>query len=483
MKDESPDTSRARALPAWPSPHAAWYAVAVLLLAYTIGFVDRAILTTLVEPIQADLHINDTQLGLLNGFAFVIFYVTLGVPLGLLADRTNRKWLITGSIALWSLMSMACGVASSYTQLFLTRVGVGIGEAGLSPASYSLIADYFPPEKRSAALGVYNLGIFVGSGLALLGGGAVVALIGARPYIAVPLLGALRSWQVVFLAVGAPGLIAAAIACTVREPARRLEKGAAAISDFRAEWARTWRHILSRPKVYLLHTIGFGFLGVPFNVTVLWARPYLSRHFGMAPSHAAYLVGLILVIAAGIGITAGSRVSDELQARGHVDATIRVGLGAALILLGWVIALPFMPTLTGALVVLSGTMFFGAFSYGAAPAALQLITPNRMRAMTSALYLVLVNLVGLMAGPVITGALTDYVFRSPGAVGFSGAIVSATSVMIAAIAFAALRKPFRAAGRALCILKHRSRHDNALHQRHRKRLPHLHSAGRAGACL
>ena len=448
MADESSVDAGAEQARPWPSPVVAWSAVAVLLLAYAMAYVDRAILTILVEPIQADLHINDTQIALLHGFAFVIFYVSLGIPLGYLADRGNRKWLVVGSIAVWSAMTAACGFTRSFAQLFAARIGVGVGEAGLSPASYSIIADYFPPTRRSAALGVYTLGIYLGSGAAIIGGGVIIGLIGGQPTINVPLLGVIKSWQAVFMVVGAPGLLVAALAATVREPARRIKPAAGAVSrTLGGEWSATWIQLLRHPRAYGLHTIGFAFLGVPFNVTLLWARPFLSRHFGQSPTNAAYVVGLMMLVFASLGVTLGSAAADRLQRR-QSDATIRIGLVAAIALLIPVVALPFMPTLPGAIAALGAILFFGAFAYGAAPAALQLITPNRMRAMISAIYLVLVNLIGLMAGPVATGALTDYVFHDHEAVGYSAAIVCAASVLIAALAFIGLLKPFRAAALA-----------------------------------
>ncbi|WP_394760449.1 spinster family MFS transporter [Phenylobacterium sp.] len=433
------------AQPAWPGPATAWYTVGVLLLAYTLGYVDRSILTILVEPVQADLHINDTQLGLLHGFAFVIFYVTLGVPLGYLADRSNRKWLIAGSIALWSVMTAVCGLTRTFGQLFAARIGVGIGEAGLSPAGYSLISDAFPPNRRSLALGIYTIGIYLGSGLAILGGGLVVGLIGARPTVDIPLLGAIRSWQLVFMIVGLPGLLVSLLAITVREPVRRLKATDMVQGGFAANWASTWAQIGRHRRAYGLITLGFAFLGVPFNVALLWARPYLSRHFGVTPSQGAYLVGFTMLIFATSGIITGSLVCDRLQSKGRQDATVRIGLAASLLVLAPVIAFPLMPSLPLAIAALAVVLFFGAFAYGAAPASLQLITPNRMRATVSALYLVLINLVGLTAGPLITGALTDYVFHDKAAVGVSAAIVGAGSAVIAAVAFGLLFRPFRAA--------------------------------------
>ena len=276
------DTVDARAQ-SWPSPVAAWYAVIVLLIAYAVGYVDRAILTIVVEPIQADLHINDTQLSLLHGFAFVIFYVTLGVPLGYVADRTKRKWLVVGSIAVWSVMTAACGLTRSFGQLFAARVGVGVGEAGLSPASYSMIADYFPPEKRTAPLGVYAIGIYLGSGLAILGrrpgsGHDRRAPQRRGAYIGPGALLAAR-----FHDRRRAGLLVAALAATIREPVRRHAPidtvGGGTMVEFRSTLAHIGRHI----KAYALLTVGFSFLGVPFNVALLWARPYLTRHFDWRP--------------------------------------------------------------------------------------------------------------------------------------------------------------------------------------------------------
>ena len=420
----------------------------MLLLAYTLSYMDRAILTILVEPIQADLHINDTQLGLLHGFAFVIFYVTLGIPLGYLADRTSRKRLVVASIALWSLMTAVCGLTRTFGQLFAARIGVGVGEAGLSPAGYSLIADYFPPNRRSAALGVYAAGIYLGSGLAIVAGGLIVGLVGGRPTVETPVLGAVRSWQLVFFCVGLPGLLVAALAATLREPARKLKESDPTIGGFATQWRRSWAQIGRHRRAYALLTVGFSFLGVPFNVASLWARPYLSRHFGVTPSRGAYLVGFTMLIFATAGIVTGSLLCDRLQSSGQNDATARVGLAAALLVLAPVIVFPMMPSLPLAVAALALMLFFGAFAFGAAPASLQLITPNRMRATISALYLVLVNLVGLTAGPLMTGALTDYVFHDKAAVGVSAAIVGAASAITAAAAFAASMRPFGAAVRA-----------------------------------
>ena len=436
---------------AWPEPKTAWYAVSVLLIAYTFAYIDRAILTILVEPIKRDLGINDTQVALLHGFAFVIFYVTLGLPIGYLADRINRKKLIVASIAFWSLMTAGCGMVKSFGGLFAMRVGVGIGEAGLSPASYSLIADYFPPARRSLALGVYTIALYLGGGLAILIGGLVVKLVGESPSVIVPLIGEMRSWQVVFLIVGLPGLLVALLACTFDEPIRRYSAegnpasaGTASESaSFVASWRKMWAHIGRFKKTYSLYFLGFSFLGVPFNVTLLWGRPYLTRHFGMPPPDAAYLIGGLMLVCATLGIISGSYLADRLQARGKQDATVRVGLIAGCAVLLPMMLFPFLPTITTTAIALGLLLFFGAFAYGAAAAGVQLVTPGSMRAIVSALYLLVVNLVGLMMGPTATGFLADYVFKDPGSIGYAASIVGTTCAALAAIIFAVLLRSYR----------------------------------------
>jgi MFS family permease len=221
-----------------PSPAYAWFVVGVLLLAYTLSFIDRMILSLLVGPIRADLGISDTQMSLLMGFAFAIFYSLLGVPLGWLADRGNRKALIVGGVAAWSLMTAVCGLARGYGGLFLARIGVGVGEATLSPAAYSMLGDYFPRERLGRAMAVYSIGVPLGSGVALVAGAFVVRFVTEGAPVPLPLLGALEPWRLAFLIVGLPGLLVAAlIALAIREPARRGPGAAAAgPGEFTAWW-------------------------------------------------------------------------------------------------------------------------------------------------------------------------------------------------------------------------------------------------------
>src|SRR6266851_3833712 len=204
-----------------PSLRYAWYVIFILMVCYTLSFVDRQILSLLVGPMKRDLAISDTRIGLLQGLAFALFYGLMGLPLGRLADTRNRRNVIIVGVVLWSFLTGACSAARSFWSLFLARMGVGVGEATLSPSAFSLITDYFPKEKLGLALSVYSMGIFIGSGLALIAGGSVVDAVTRIPAVTLPFLGAVAPWRFTFLIVGAPGLAIALLLFSVREPVRR----------------------------------------------------------------------------------------------------------------------------------------------------------------------------------------------------------------------------------------------------------------------
>ncbi|MFY9571890.1 MAG: MFS transporter, partial [Blastocatellia bacterium] len=205
----------------YPAIGYAWYVVGVLTLVYIFSFIDRQILSLLVRPIRRDLGISDFQMSLLMGFSFALFYTFFGLPLGRLADSRSRRTIIAAGFTVWSIMTAACGLARNFAHMLLLRMGVGVGEAALSPAAYSMITDYFPPRRRATAISVYSMGIYIGSGLAFIVGGLVAGAASAQETWDLPLVGATRPWQVVFFIVGLPGVLLALLMYTVREPVRR----------------------------------------------------------------------------------------------------------------------------------------------------------------------------------------------------------------------------------------------------------------------
>jgi MFS family permease len=228
----------------------AWFVVAVLALANAVSFIDRLILSLLVQPIKAELAISDTAFSLLAGAAFAIFYATMGLVIARWADRYSRKWIITTGIALWCSMTALAGTARSFAELFGYRVGVGVGEATLSPSAYSMLAGYFPPQRLSLAIGVYSIGVTGGTGLAFLLGGAAISWVTSLGTIELPLLGSIGGWRLVMLVVGTLGLPVALLMLLVREPARA-QRTPASFAEVRA-------HLIDNLDRYGYMLIGYG---------------------------------------------------------------------------------------------------------------------------------------------------------------------------------------------------------------------------------
>ena len=394
-----------------PSLRYAWYVVAVLMIAYISSFVDRQVLTLLVKPLKRDFHITDTQYGLLVGLSFAIFYTFLGIPIGRLADRHSRKRIIVWGITIWSLMTALCGMAGSYNQLFLARIGVGVGEAALSPAAYSLITDLFPRHKLGTALAVYNIGVYLGSGLSILLVALVLKLISVDGLWTLPLIGNIFPWQSVFFLVGLPGLlIVILIALTIREPHRAI-KGTVAIpvADLLAYYRQNQRAIL-----HLF--FGIAFMAFSSYSVTAWVPTLLERKYDLTASQAGLLLGGIITVFSTAGVLFGGRYGDRLTKQGVQDAKMRVGFvgmsfGATLgilLLAGFLFEIVSLPVLIGLLILLC---FFTAMPFGSATAAMQEMVPASMRATFSALFLFVVNIIGLTGGPSMVGVLNDQLFH------------------------------------------------------------------------
>jgi len=285
-----------------PFPRAgyAWYVVGVLTLANASAFVDRQVLGLLVAPIRRDLGITDTQMGVLYGLAFALFYTLLGIPLGRLADRGSRRAIVAMGIAAWSVMTVLCGVARTYEQLLLARFGVAIGEAALAAPALSLIADYFAPSRRATALSVYSLGIYLGAGLANLAGAAVLARLDGHAVLQWPIVGTIRPWQSVFVIVGLPGLIVAMLMATVREPRRR-ETGqpndALAFSVI-----EVLRHLRGNRAAFLCHNLGYALFAMVNFATAAWLPTHLIRTYGWSAAQAGLTLGTLTVTVGVAGV-------------------------------------------------------------------------------------------------------------------------------------------------------------------------------------
>ncbi|MCR5879841.1 MFS transporter [Phenylobacterium sp. J367] len=344
------------------SPAYAWYVVGVMLLAYTLSFIDRMILSLLVGPIKADLGISDTQMSLLMGFAFAIFYSALGIPLGWVADRRPRRGLIVAGIAAWSLMTAACALARGYVGLFLARIGVGVGEATLSPAVYSMLGDYFPREKLGRAMAVYSIGVPLGSGIALMAGSLVVKIVTEGPPVALPIVGELAPWRLTFLWVGLPGLLVALlVALTVREPPRQGDASKTARGEFVA-------FLRSHPAAIASHFGGMSLIALVMYGAMAWIPQFLHRTYAMPVPEAGLWFGVATATCGAAGLLIGGWLADRLYRRGFKDAHLRVIRLNAILLLPLFVGMALAPTAGLALWMMVVAMLVGTIHGGVAGA-------------------------------------------------------------------------------------------------------------------
>jgi len=431
------DFSAAHSASDWPSPARAWTTVFILMAAYSVAFVDRQILTLLVEPVQRDLKITDTQFSLLSGLAFTLFYTVMGIPFAWVADRKSRRQLIVFSIAFWSLMTAACGMAGSFLTLFLARIGVGVGEAGLSPAAYSLISDSFPTVKRARPLGVYAIGSIAGVGLALIIGGAVIQWAITAPPVHLPVLGELRSWQLAFLMVSLPGPFLALLMMAVREPKRHEkpailgEAGPTLISFLRRRWA---------PFVFL--SLGYSLIGVSVAAYLTWTPAMMVRSYGWQIGQVGAAYGVILLTFSTSGILLGGWLADRMASKGKVDAVPRVAIIGAALALPFAVGAPFAPTGMLCMATIAAMSFTFGLTQGLPAPSMQAIAPNRLRARVMALYLLIGNVIAFTVGPTGVAMISDYWLKDPAKIGHAVGIVTAVCVPLGIVSLFAARKGY-----------------------------------------
>jgi len=406
----------------YPSASYGWYVVVILTLTYTVSFVDRQIMALMVGPIRRDLEITDTQMSLLLGLAFAIFYTLLGIPIARLADRFSRRGIIAAGITIWCLMTAGCGLARNFIQLFVARVGVGVGEAALSPSALSMISDYFPKATRARAVAFYTMGITFGVGLAMIVGGKVITVVENAPNVVLPVVGELHAWQTVFILVGLPGLVMAALMATVKEPARKERyqsdgggEGAAVDHSLR----KALGFFGSRWKMYGSHFFGMSVVGILSYGFFAWIPTMFIRTWNWSVLDIGLAYGTVTLIAGPSAVVLASWLAEKLMRKGLDDAHMRAALYLNLLGIGGAVLTPIMPTPQLALVMLLPMTAGTIAATAAGISALMIVTPNQLRAQASALYYFVINLLGLTAGPTGIALFTDYVYKNDALVRYS----------------------------------------------------------------
>ena len=427
----------------WPSRQRAIYVIGVLFVLTLLSQLDRQLPALVVKPLRKEFGLTDTGFSLLQGYAFAAFYTLAGLPLGRLVDSGNRRNIICCGLLAWSASTALFAFGSSYLQLLLARMGVGIGEAVLAPAAYSMIADHVMPARRGKALAAYYVSIAIGSGASLLLGGWLLSVIPAQG-LSVGSLGLLPAWRVAFLAAAVPAIpLAVLLLLSVREPARHEDHLAAppvvtpSLRDFAAHLrahAATFGRVLLYPA--LLSIIGYGALA--------WAPALFDRRFGMPPSTSGVILGLIVAGAGASGTLLSGTLSDAWKARGVEAARLRVALvGLSLASLP-AIAWPLMPTPDLSFSLLFLTVLGLALAQSAAPSAIQEIVPNRMRGQAIAVYLLLAGLLGIGLGPTTVALVTDRIFHDDHALPWSLALTAAPAALFGLWILGSGLKPYAA---------------------------------------
>jgi len=406
----------------YPSPVYGWYVVIILTVAYAVSFLDRQILALLVQPIKSDLGINDTQISLLLGLAFAIFYTVLAIPLGRMADHRSRRGMIAIGITVWCLMTAACGLAKNFIQLFIARIGVGVGEATLNPAALSMISDYFPRERRGKAVAFYSLGISLGGGIAMLVGGQVIGYVSNAPAVSLPVVGELAAWQTVLMWVGLPGLVIAVLMGTVKEPVRQDKLQVQDQSDESGDVmpiGQVIQFLLQRWRTYITLFMGMSVVTIIGYAYMFWIPTMFVRTWGWTIPEISKAYGLVVLAAGPTGVALGGWLGDGLYRRGHRDGHMRATLVGVLILIGFSIAAPLMSSPGWAVAMLFPATVGAAMPSATGAASLMMIVPNQMRAVTAAMYYFVISILGLVLGSTSVALVTDYVFADDTALRYS----------------------------------------------------------------
>jgi MFS family permease len=398
---------RATTVDAERQSHRGWYTVFMLSIVVMLAHIDRGVIALLVQPLKRDLGFSDTEVSILVGFAFTFPYVVIGLPMSRVVDRGVRKHLIAGSLAVWSVATAVCGLAHNFWALFFSRAVIGGAESINTPATISMIADAVPRHRLARAYSIYHAGFTAGAALSLVIGGLLIGLLADVPPISLPGIGIIRNWQLVFMIVGIPGLIVAAVlVITVPEPARRGGKrpGGYPLRE-------VFNSVLSQRTLHLSLLPAMVLLAIMTNAVLAWQPAFYERTYGWGPEMAGPMLGVVALGASALGLLVGAPLCELLGKR-HDDANLRVLFIAQLLALPLVAAGPLMPNPWLALACGGIGTFCSVMGGPAFVSALQLATPNEMRGQINVMYATLVNVVGGSLGPTLTGLLSDYVAPS-----------------------------------------------------------------------
>ena len=414
----------------YPAKKHSYSAVAILTLAQIFAFIDRQIPSMLVEPIKQDFNLTDSQIALLGGAAFSIFYAIMALPIGYAVDRYQRTKVLGTGIFLWSLMTALAGLANSFGKLFGARIGVAVGEAVMAPTSVSLVSDSFPENKQGKPMGIITAGVYIGIGITLLGGGILIDYLTSIGGITLPLIGYLKPWQATFMIVGIPGLLLAIAAFYLKEPKRLEEQTDKQLKDRK----NVFLHLKEHRKTLIPMFGGLIFMALIFYSFSFWAPTMMIRTFDISLTEVGFILGMITIISSITGTIAAGSAVDYLRNKNYSDAPVRAAMIAVILALPPVISLSFVQNELGAWICIALYLLFISSFAPLGLLAISGVSTGNVKGQTAAIHAFLMMAFGLSLGPQLTAFFTDFVFVDPNllinSVSLTGLIVLPISALL-----------------------------------------------------
>ena len=422
----------------WPKPIYAWFFTSILLFAYIISFIDRQMINYLVVPIKEDMGLTDFEISFIQGWGFVLAYIIFSIPFGRIVDKVNRVRVLIGGIIIWSVATAACGFSKNSWQLVLSRSGVGAGEAALTPASWSIISDLFPVEKRSFPMSIYLMGPYIGQGLSLLFGAQILRIYNEPVTLFESII--VQPWQIIFLIIAVPGIILGLFMFSLKDPERK--EGLTGDREENESIREVFSYIIKNIGAYMPLLIGSAFIIVLLYGLQSWVPTFLHRIHGWEHTRIGDQYGLVALFAGSLGVISGPVFERYLTKLNYNPPIIILCIitSIALTILGPITFLSLSSDIV--LIGIFVTSFFITFPLALFATSLQNITPNQYRGVVSGLYVFTVNIVGYGLGPMVVAFFTDKVFKSEMAIDLSMATMFLICGPISFFIFYFGRKPF-----------------------------------------
>jgi MFS family permease len=437
----------------------AWLLVFVLFCASVASYLDRNILSLFVGPIRSEIGLSDVQISLLQGLAFALFYAVMGLPFGRLVDRRTRKNIVAIGILLWSFMTICCGLSTNFGQLFFARMGVGIGEACLAPAAFSMIADSFPRQQRGRAIAAYNMSNFIGVGTSLVFGGLVISMLTRIREMGWLDLHSIQTWRLVFIISALPGILISLFVFALREPERRevvpLHAGAA------TQGVRLFPHLARHKEAFASVFLVYMLTAMVGYIIVAWAPSFYMRHFGMAAASVGFTMGVVTIATGVSGCLLGGVVSDRLAAAAITGGRFCIPLFWWPLGVVAIVGMTQVANVTISFGYLGLLTFSSALAFSSAQAVIHDVVPNQIRGQATALYFIFVGIIGLSMGPTLVAFVTEHVLHDSKRLGSALVMVVVPIALIGFVACIAGQRSYHRAKREMTDTLTANRGDSA----------------------